>query len=81
MSPFLISDADLAATTTLAGLRRLRTTVGDASDAYAASIIDDYLAARAAGDGEAMGLIRDHAAAIDPSLVDELAGFDYPAAA
>jgi hypothetical protein len=26
-------------------------------------------------------LIRDHAAAIDPELLAELAGFDYPAAA
>lgn len=76
MSPFLF-DADLA-NTELGGLRRQSTTV---SDAYAASILDDYLAARAAGDGEQMSLIRDHAHAIDPALVDELDGFDYPAAA
>jgi hypothetical protein len=81
MSPFLISDADLAATTELARLRRERTTVADAHDAYAASLIDDYLAARADGRTEQMTLIRDHAYAVDPSLVDELDGFDYPAAA
>lgn len=76
MSPFLF-DADLA-NTELGALRRQSTTV---SDAYAASILDDYLAARAAGDGEQMSLIRDHAHAVDPQLVDELDGFDYPAAA
>lgn len=70
MSPYLISDADLA-----------RTTVAEASDAYAATILADYLTARAAGDREQMLLIRDNAAAIDPQLVDELDGFDYPAAA
>jgi hypothetical protein len=80
MSPF-ISDADLAATTDLGALRRKTTTVAVALDAYAASLIDDYLAARAAGNGEQMQLIRDHAYAIDPDLVAELDGFDYPAAA
>lgn len=32
MSPFVLSNADLAATTELARLRRARTTVGDALD-------------------------------------------------
>ncbi|MEC4016071.1 hypothetical protein [Streptomyces sp. H27-D2] len=81
MSPFVLSDADHAATTRLGGLRRARTTVGDASDAYAAHLIADYLKARTAGDREQMLLIRDNAAAVDPQLVDELNGFDYPAAA
>lgn len=81
MSPYLISDADLAATTELGVKRRERTTVADASDAYAASLIGEYLEARAGGRVDLMGLVRDHAAAIDPQLVDELDGFDYPAAA
>jgi hypothetical protein len=80
MPPFL-SDADLAATTELAALRRERTTVAAATDDYAAQLIADYVAARAAGHTDVAELIRDHAAAIDPALVDELAGFDYPAAA
>lgn len=77
MSPFVLSDADLARTE-LGARRRASVTV---SDAYAAAIIDDYLAARAGGSGELMQLIRDHAYAIDPELVAELDGFDYPAAA
>lgn len=81
MSPYILSDADVAATTELARLRRERTTVAAAHDAYAAALIDDYLAARADGDTERMSLIRDHAYALDPRLVDELDGFDYPAAA
>lgn len=81
MSPYLISDADLACTTVLGALRRRRTTVAEASDAYAATFITDWLAARSAGDGELMALIRDNAAAVDPQLVDEIDGLDYPAAA
>jgi hypothetical protein len=77
MSPTVLSDADLA-NTELGGRRRATTTV---SDAYAAVIIDDYLAARAHNDREQMALIRDHAHAIDPGLLAELDGFDYPAAA
>lgn len=80
MSPFLF-DADLAATTELAALRRERTTLADAADDYAASVIVDYTAARAAGRDDEAALIRDRAEAIDPALVDELDGFDYPAAA
>jgi hypothetical protein len=75
MSPYLISDADLAR------LRRARVTVAEASDAHAASILADYLKARSDGDSDLMGLIRDNAAAIDPQLVDEIDGFDYLAAA
>ncbi|MFC8065473.1 hypothetical protein [Streptomyces sp. NPDC057293] len=78
MSPYLISDADLAATTDLGRLRRERTLV---ADAHAASLISDFAEARAAGRGDLMDLIRDHAYAIDPDLVAELDGFDYPAAA
>jgi hypothetical protein len=79
MSPFL-SDADLGVTD-IGRKKRASTTVGDVSDAYAAQLIDEYLAARAARSFELMALIRDHAAAIDPLLVDELDGIDYPAAA
>ncbi|WP_409469089.1 hypothetical protein [Streptomyces sp. HC307] len=81
MSPYLISDADLAATTELGKLRRDRTTVAEAEASNAAEIHADYVRALAAGDGEQMALIRDHAYAIDPDLVAELDGFDYPAAA
>jgi hypothetical protein len=81
MSPFILSDADLATKTDLAALRRARITVADAHDDYAATLIDDYLAARSEGLVDQMALIRDHAAAFDPSLVDEFDGFDYPAAA
>jgi hypothetical protein len=41
----------------------------------------EYGAARANGRHDLAELIRDHAEAIDPALVDELDGFDYPAAA
>ncbi|MEV0556262.1 hypothetical protein AB0I27_22770 [Streptomyces sp. NPDC050597] len=81
MSPFILSDADLAATTELGAKRRERVTVADASGAYAASLIGEYLEARAGGRVDLMGLIRDHAYAIDPELLAELDGFDYPAAA
>ncbi|MEU6768540.1 hypothetical protein ABZ916_39280 [Streptomyces sp. NPDC046853] len=74
-------DADLAATTTLAAKRRKSTTVADADDAYAAQLIGEFQEARAEGRSDLMNLIRDHAYAIDPQLVDELDGFDYPAAA
>lgn len=79
MSPFLFS-ADLAATD-LGRFARTSTTVADANDAYAAQLIDEYRVARAAGNSEQMNLIRDHAFAIDPELLAELDGFDYPAAA
>jgi hypothetical protein len=45
------------------------------------TLFADFAAARAGGRFDLMGLIRDHAFAIDPQLVDELDGFDYPAAA
>lgn len=80
MSPFLF-DADLAATTQLADKRRAKTSVGDAEDAYIASLFTDYAQAIRSGRSDVAALIRDHAAEIDPSLVDQLAGFDYPAAA
>ncbi|MGW1135879.1 hypothetical protein [Streptomyces griseoluteus] len=45
------------------------------------ALFAEYGAARAAGRDDLADLIRDHAEAIDPALVDELDGFDYPAAA
>lgn len=79
MSPFLF-DADLGATE-LGRKRRAMVSVPEADDAYAAQLIGEYRDAVAAGSFDLMGLIRDHAEAIDPQLVDELDGFDYPAAA
>lgn len=79
MSPF-ISDADLGATD-LGRKARALVSVADADDAYAAQLLDEFREARANGQLEQMDLIRDQAAAIDPLLVDELDGFDYPAAA
>lgn len=80
MSPYLISDADLAATP-LGAKRRERTTVGEATELHIASLFADFATARAQGRHDLMALIRDHAYAIDPELVAELDGFDYPAAA
>ncbi|MER6350618.1 hypothetical protein ABT186_01880 [Streptomyces sp. NPDC001634] len=77
MSPFVLSDADLAATE-LGRKRRATTTVADAT---IAALFADYADARAAGRHDVAQLVLDHAYAIDPALVDELAGFDYPAAA
>ena len=79
MSPYLFS-ADHAVTP-LGKARRAKVTVADAMADNAASLIADYVAARAAGHTDVAELIRDHAYAIDPALVDELDGFDYPAAA
>jgi len=81
MSPFLISDADLAATTVMGSKRRERTTVAEATELHIADLFAEYSEARAAGRFDRMNEIRDHAHALDPQLVDELDGFDYPAAA
>jgi hypothetical protein len=80
MSPFLF-DADLAATTQLADKRRANTSVGDAKDAYIASLFTDYGQAISQGRYDDAALIRDHAGAIDRSLLAELDGFNFPAAA
>ena len=76
----ILFDADLS-TTKLGIKRRRNTTIGEMADSAIADVFADYAKARAAGDLEQMLLILDHAAAIDPALVDELRGFDYPAAA
>ena len=78
MSPFLF-DADLA-TTELGVLRRRSTTVSDAHDDHIVGLFAEYRDALAVGDTGRLNLIRDHAYAIDPALLDELGGFDYPAA-
>ncbi|MFZ3592293.1 hypothetical protein [Streptomyces sp. BH104] len=78
MSPFLF-DADLGATA-LGRKARALVSVADAGDSYAAQLIAEFLAARANGQLDLMQLIRDHAEAVDPDLVAELDGFDYPAA-
>ncbi|SOD80099.1 hypothetical protein SAMN06272781_6867 [Streptomyces sp. 1222.2] len=76
----ILFDADLSATE-LGARRRKNATVGEAVDTLIADLFADYAKARAEGRGDVAGLILDHAAALDPRLVDELAGFDYPAAA
>lgn len=78
MSPFLFS-ADLAATDL--GRKARAATVSDVVATYTASLIVEFAEARADGRLDLMNLIRDHAYAIDPGLLDELDGFDYPAAA
>ncbi|MGW0904990.1 hypothetical protein [Streptomyces sp. NPDC002853] len=79
MSPFL-SDADYGVTE-LGRKARAAVTVAEADDAYSAHVIDEFLAARAESRFDLMQLIRDHAEAIDPDLLAELDGLDYPAAA
>lgn len=79
MSPFIF-DADLAATE-LGSRRRAATTIAAANDEHIVDLFVDYRDARAAGRDDLLDLIRDHAFAVDPQLVDELDGFNYPAAA
>jgi hypothetical protein len=76
----ILFDADLSATE-LGARRRMHATVGEMVDTAVADLFADYAKARAEGRGDVAALVLDHAAAIDPRLVDELAGFDYPAAA
>lgn len=79
MSPF-VYDADLATTET--GRRfRSTTTVGDAMDDSIDYLFAEYGAAIGAGLTDLVSRIRAHAEAIDPGLLAELDGFDYPAAA
>ncbi|MBD9721945.1 hypothetical protein PV755_09400 [Streptomyces caniscabiei] len=76
----ILFDADLSATE-LGARRRKNATVAEMYESLVADLFADYVTARAAADGEEMQLILDRAAVVDPRLVDELAGFDYPAAA
>jgi hypothetical protein len=73
MSTYTLFDADIAVTE-LGRKRRALMPVD-------AQIVDSYLAARSDGDREQMRLLRRNAFALDPQLVDELDGIDYPAAA
>jgi hypothetical protein len=73
MSTTVLNDADLAVTE-LGIARRARMTVD-------VQIVDAYLSARADGDREQMQSLRQLAVAIDPTLVDELDGLNYLAAA
>jgi hypothetical protein len=73
MSTQTLFDADVAATE-LGKKRRALMPVD-------AQIVDSYLAARSDGDREQMRFLRKSAKAIDPDLLAELDGFDYPAAA
>ena len=78
MSPYLFS-ADLGATE-LGRKARANTTVAEAGVLSITDLFGEYVKARAAGDMARMAVIR-QAVKTDPQLVDELAGFDYPAAA
>lgn len=80
MSPFVLSDADLAVTE-LGAKRRASITVAEAIEDHIADLFAEFAEARKDGRFDRMGEIRDHAYAIDPSLVAELDGFNYPAAA
>ncbi|KOU62079.1 hypothetical protein ADK57_25960 [Streptomyces sp. MMG1533] len=73
MSTSLLFDADLAASE-LGRKRR-------AAMPVEAQIVASYQSARSDGDREQMRLLRRNAAALDPELLAELDGFDYPAAA
>ena len=71
MSTSLLFDADVAATE-LGRKRR-------AAMPVEAQIVDSYLLARSDGDREHMRLLRRNASALDPELLAELDGIDYPA--
>lgn len=76
MSPFLFS-ADFGATA-IGRQARAATTVAEAAVSSISDFFGEYARARAAGDLALMRQIRQLA---DGPLLDELAGFDYPAAA
>lgn len=80
MSTPVLFDAD-ASRTKLGARRRANATVAEVIDASTADLFAEFADARAAGRTDLMTLIKDHAYALDPQLVDELDGFDYPAAA
>lgn len=79
MSPFLFS-ADHGRTDL--GVRfRTSVTVAEALTLSISEVFAEYAEARKAGDAAWMAAVLDYAAGFDPELVDELDGFDYPAAA
>jgi hypothetical protein len=79
MSPFLFS-ADHA-TTDLGQRFRTAITVAEALTMSISEVFAEYAEARRSGDPVRMAAIRDYAAGLDDTLVAELDGFDYPAAA
>lgn len=78
MSPFLFS-ADFGATA-IGARARANTTVAEAGVLSISDLFTAFAEARAVGDRARMALIR-QAVRTDPHLLDELDGFDYPAAA
>ena len=76
MSPYLFS-ADLAVTD-LGRKARANTTVAEAMVLSITDLFGEY--AKARGDGD-LNLMRQIRAVADAELLDELDGFDYPAAA
>jgi hypothetical protein len=76
MSPYLIS-ADHA--TRDGGAARALTLVSDLPVLSISDLFDDYAAARRSGNRARMAEIK-LAAGRDRDLLDQLAGFDYPAA-
>lgn len=79
MSPFLFS-ADLIHTD-LGERLRASITVAEALTMSISEVFAEYAEARRSGDPDRMAAVREYAAGLDASLVAELDGFDYPAAA
>ncbi|MEF9521316.1 hypothetical protein [Streptomyces sp. RB13] len=79
MSPFLFS-ADHAHTD-LGRRFRAAVSVAEALTMSISEVFAEYAEARRSGDPARMAAVRDYAAGLDPALVAELDGFDYPAAA
>ncbi|GAA0637406.1 hypothetical protein GCM10009535_12230 [Streptomyces thermocarboxydovorans] len=79
MSPFLFS-ADHAHSD-FGQWFRSSVTVAEALTLSISELFAEYAEARRSGDPARMAAVREYAAGLDDSLVDELAGFDYPAAA
>lgn len=79
MSPFLFS-ADHAYTD-LGQRFRASITVAEALTMSISEVFAEYADARRSGDPGRLAAVRDYAANLDASLLAELDGFDYPAAA
>ncbi|MFF9309947.1 hypothetical protein ACF1BS_03460 [Streptomyces sp. NPDC014748] len=79
MSPYLLS-ADLGSTDI--GLKARAATTVDAAEALSTTLLfAEYASAVRAGDAELIEEIRGYVTSVDSSLLAELDGFDYPAAA
>ncbi|MDT0608836.1 hypothetical protein [Streptomyces lancefieldiae] len=79
MSPFLFS-ADYAHTD-LGQRFRAAVTVAEALTMSISAVFAEYAEARRSGDPARMAAVREYAAGLDATLLAELDGFDYPAAA